>query len=53
VEALEEAQGQIYQQIFIEIYAKASFAKLYDRKTPVTALSLNQQTIHPTQLFLR
>ena len=29
--------GQIYQQTFIDTYSKLGFAKLYDRKTPVTA----------------
>ena len=26
--------GRIYQQTFIDTYAKVAFAKLYDRKTP-------------------
>jgi hypothetical protein len=29
--------GRIYQQTFIDTYTKVSFAKLYDRKTPITA----------------
>lgn len=29
--------GRIYQQTFIDTYSKVGFAKLYDRKTPVTA----------------
>jgi hypothetical protein len=29
--------GRIYQQTFIDTYSKVAFAKLYDRKTPVTA----------------
>ena len=29
--------GRIYQQTFIDTYAKVAFAKLYDRKTPITA----------------
>ena len=26
--------GRIYQQTFIDTYAKVAFTKLYDRKTP-------------------
>jgi len=29
--------GRIYQQTFIDTYAKVALAKLYDRKTPITA----------------
>ncbi len=32
--------GRIYQQTFIDTYAKVAFAKLYDRKTPITAADL-------------
>ena len=32
--------GRIYQQTFIETYSKVGLAKLYDRKTPVTAADL-------------
>ena len=32
--------GRIYQQTFIDTYSKVGFAKLYDRKTPVTAADL-------------
>lgn len=32
--------GRIYQQTFIDAYSKVVFAKLYDRKTPVTAADL-------------
>ena len=28
---------RIYQQTFIDTYAKVAFAKLYDRKTPIFA----------------
>jgi hypothetical protein len=28
--------GRVYQQTFIDTYAKVAFAKLYDRKTPIT-----------------
>ena len=36
--------GQVYQQTFIDTYAKVAFAKLYDRKTPITAV-LNDRVI--------
>src|SRR5450759_1945518 len=32
--------GGIYQQTFIDTYAKVVFAKLYDRKTPITAAEI-------------
>ena len=32
--------GRIYQQTCIDTYAKVAFAKLYDRKTPITAADL-------------
>jgi transposase InsO family protein len=32
--------GRIYQQTFIDTYSKVVFAKLYDRKMPVTAAAL-------------
>jgi hypothetical protein len=32
--------GRIYQQTFIDTYSKVGVAKLYDRKTPVTAAEL-------------
>ncbi len=32
--------GRIYQQTFIDTYSKVTFAKLYDRKTPITAADL-------------
>ena len=32
--------GRIYQQTFIDTYAKVALAKLYDRKTPITAADL-------------
>ena len=34
--------GRIYQQTFIDTYTKVAFAKLYDRKTPITAADLAQ-----------
>src|SRR5207302_8593264 len=32
--------GRIYQQSFIDTYTQVSFAKLYNRKTPITAADL-------------
>jgi len=32
--------GRIYQQTFINTYTKVGFAKLYDRKTSITASDL-------------
>ena len=32
--------GRVYQQTAIDTYAKVAFAKLYDRKTPLTAADL-------------
>ena len=32
--------GLIYQQTFIDTYTNVGFAKLYDRKTPITAADL-------------
>ena len=32
--------GRIYQQTFIDTYAKVAFAKLYDRRTPITAAEI-------------
>src|SRR5437764_702404 len=32
--------GPIYQQTFIDTYSKVALAKLYDRKTPLTAADL-------------
>ena len=38
--------GRVYQQTFIDTYSKVGFAKLYDRKTPITAADLlNDQVI--------
>ncbi len=42
--ALQRANSRamlgLYQQTLIETYTKVSFAKLYDRKTPITAADL-------------
>ena len=38
---------RIYQQTFIDTYAKVAFAKLYDRKTPITAADLVNDRVVP------
>src|SRR4051794_40729103 len=39
--------GRIDQQTFIDTYAKVAFAKLYDRKTPLTAADLLNDRVVP------
>jgi transposase InsO family protein len=39
--------GRIYQQSFIDTYSKVVFAKLYDRKTPVTGADLLNDRVLP------
>lgn len=39
--------GRIYQQTFIDTYTKVAFAKVYDRKTPVTAADLLNDRVLP------
>ena len=39
--------GRVYQQTFIDTYAKVAFAKLYDRKTPITAADLLNNRVIP------
>jgi transposase InsO family protein len=39
--------GRIYQQTFIDTYAKVAFVKLYDRKTPITAADLLNDRVLP------
>jgi len=39
--------GRIDQQTFIDTYSKVGFAKLYDRKTPVTAADLLNDRVLP------
>jgi transposase InsO family protein len=39
--------GRIYQQTFIDTYSKAAFAKLYDRKTALTAADLLNDRVVP------
>jgi transposase InsO family protein len=39
--------GRMYQQTFIDTYTKVAFAKLYDRKTPITAADLLNDRVVP------
>lgn len=39
--------GRIYQQTFIDTYSKVGFAKLYDRKTSLTAADLLNDRVLP------
>ena len=39
--------GRIYQQTVIDTYAKVAFAKLYDRKTPITAAEILNDRVLP------
>jgi hypothetical protein len=39
--------GRIYEQTFIDTYAKVAFSKLYDRKTPITAADLLNDRVVP------
>jgi hypothetical protein len=39
--------GRIYQETVIDTYAKVGFAKLYDRKTPLTAADLLNDRVLP------
>ena len=39
--------GRIYQQTFVDTYSKIGFAKLYDRKTPLTAADLLNDRVIP------
>jgi len=39
--------GRIYQQTFIDTYSKVAFAKLYDRKTPLTSAELLNGRVLP------
>jgi transposase InsO family protein len=39
--------GRIDQQIFVDTYSKVAFAKLYDRKTPITAADLLNDRVLP------
>ncbi len=39
--------GRVYQPTAIDTYAKVAFAKLYDRKTPITAADLLNDRVIP------
>jgi hypothetical protein len=39
--------GRIYRQTFIDTYSKVAFAKLYDRKTPITSADLLNDRVVP------
>lgn len=39
--------GRIYQQTFVDTYAKLAFAKLYDRKSPIAAADLLNDRVLP------
>jgi transposase InsO family protein len=39
--------GRIYQQTFIDTYDRVAFAKLYDRKTPITSADLLNERVIP------
>lgn len=39
--------GRIYQQTFVDTYSKVACAKLYDRKTPITAADLLNDQVVP------
>jgi len=39
--------GRVYQQTFVDTYAKVGFLKLYDRKTPLTAADLLNDRVLP------
>ena len=42
-----EGVGRIYQQTFVDTYSKVTFAKLYDRKTPITAAEILNDRVIP------
>ena len=39
--------GRIHQQTFVDTYSKVTFAKLYDRKTPITAAEILNDRVIP------
>ncbi len=39
--------GRIYQQTFVDTYAKVAFAKLYTTKTPITAADMLNDKVLP------
>jgi len=45
--ALTRRVGRVYQQTFIDTYSKVGFAKVYDRKTPLTTADLLNDRVVP------
>ena len=41
------AEGRVYQQTVIDTYTKVAVAKLYDRKTPITAAEILNDRVVP------
>ncbi len=39
--------GRVYQQTFVDTYSKVGFAKLYQQKTPITAVDLLNDRVIP------
>jgi len=39
--------GRVYQQTVIDTYSKVAFAKLYERKTPITAAEILSDHVIP------
>ncbi len=39
--------GRVYQQTVIDTYSKVAFAKLYNRKTPITAADIVNDRVIP------
>ncbi|GAC1488828.1 MAG: hypothetical protein NVS1B13_17660 [Flavisolibacter sp.] len=39
--------GRIYHQVFIDTYSRLTFAKVYDRKTALTAADLLNDKVLP------
>lgn len=39
--------GRIYQQTFVDTYAKVAFAKLYKTKTPIAAVDMLNDRVLP------
>jgi hypothetical protein len=39
--------GRIYQQTVLDTYTKVAFAKLYDRKTQITAAEILNDRVAP------
>jgi hypothetical protein len=45
--------GRIYRQTALATYTKVPFAKLYDRKTPITAADLLEIGAYPSLMPTR